>query len=68
MSKSQNERILNWLKSGKTLTQQDAIREFACYRLSARIADLRKMGYAIRTETIVKNGVHFAKYSMEVRP
>ena len=41
---SQNDRILAYLKSGKSLTQRDAVKLFNCYRLSARIADLRKDG------------------------
>jgi len=59
---SQNERILAYLKSGKAITQQDAIELFDCYRLSARIADLRKKGYAIKTNNVFKGSIHYAKY------
>ncbi len=53
--KSQNEKILGFLKEHKTITQRDAIK-LGCYRLSARIHDLRDMGEPITCEMIkVKN-------------
>lgn len=62
---SQNDRILAYLKSGKSLTQKDAVELFNCYRLSARIADLRKDGHAIRTDNVFKGSIHYAKYRLE---
>lgn len=63
----QREKILHHLQRGKTITQKQAINKFGCYRLSARIAELRTMGYNIVTE-IEKNkgedGYH-AKYRLE---
>ena len=56
---------LAYLKSGKSLTQKDAVKLFNCYRLSARIADLRKDGHAIRTDNVFKGSVHYAKYKLE---
>lgn len=47
---SQATQILKWLQSGKRLTPQDALREFGCFRLAARINDLRRDGYDINTE------------------
>lgn len=41
--------ILTHLQMGKTLTQKDAIRLFGCYRLGARIMDLRQAGHNIIT-------------------
>jgi hypothetical protein len=40
--KSQEEKILAYLKSGKRLTQLDAYKKFNCTRLAARICTLRK--------------------------
>jgi|TARA_Y100000114_G_scaffold117445_1_gene111797 hypothetical protein len=64
---SQNKQILNYLLKGKKLTPIDALEKFGCFRLSARILDLRKEGYDIITENITKQGKTFAQYSMEVK-
>lgn len=60
--KSQNERILKFLQSGRTLTPIAALSNFNCFRLAARINDLRKDGHNIYTNTITKNGKTFAGY------
>ena len=64
---SQNTQILNYLEKGKKLTPLAALNKFGCYRLSARILDLRQRGHNIITENISKNGKTFAQYSMEVK-
>lgn len=48
---TQNKSILQYMKIHHGISQKDAVSSFDCYRLSARISDLRKMGYAITTET-----------------
>lgn len=60
--KSQNEKILKYLQTGKTLTPITALDRFQCFRLAARISDLRKEGHTIYTNTINKNGKSFAGY------
>ena len=57
---SQNQEILKHLKEGKTITPLDALREFGCFRLAARIYDLRCKGYNILT--VGEEGAHYAKY------
>jgi hypothetical protein len=47
---SQATQILRWLQAGKKLTPQDALREFGCFRLAARVADLRRDGYKINSD------------------
>lgn len=49
LRRSQNKKIACYLKSGRSLTQQEAIDLFGIYRLSARIFDLREHGMVIRT-------------------
>lgn len=52
---TQCDRILKHLKTHKRgITQADAIERFGCYRLSARISDLRSLGYEIETESETK--------------
>jgi len=64
---SQNTQILSYLKQGKKLTPIDALNKFGCFRLSARILDLRKSGHPIITQTITKQGKTFASYSMSTK-
>ena len=64
---SQNTQILSYLKQGKKLTPITALNKFGCFRLSARILDLRKQGHQINTENVTKQGKTFAEYSMEVK-
>lgn len=63
-TKSQAAEILKYLESGRALTPLEALEKFGCMRLGGRIFDLRKDGYKIETETIHKNGKHFASYKL----
>lgn len=48
---SQNKQILRYLQTHKRgITPIDALQKFGCFRLSARISDLREKGYDIRTD------------------
>lgn len=47
--RSQCDMILLYLKEHGSITALDAIREFGCMRLAARISDLRERGYDIET-------------------
>ncbi len=61
--KSQCEKIFKHLQT-KTLTSIDALNLYGCFRLAARISDLRDAGHTIITETINKNGKRFARYKL----
>jgi hypothetical protein len=61
---SQNKGILAYLQSGKSITPIEALKEFGCFRLSARIFDLRAMGHNIKTKSVTINGKTVAQYSM----
>ena len=62
MALSQNKQILNYLESGNKLNPLQALKKFGCFRLSARILDLRKEGHPIITENVTKKGKTFAEY------
>ena len=49
---SQNFWLLGQLKKKRRLTSLDAMKEAQCMRLSARVYDLRCMGYNIHTENV----------------
>ena len=46
---SQKTRILGHLKRHKTITPMQALSNYGCYRLAARIAELRESGVKIIT-------------------
>lgn len=62
---TQCSRILDHLKSGLTITAIEALDLCGCFRLSARIHDLRhKQGVNIITERVTRNGKTFAQYRL----
>ena len=62
---SQNAMILNFLESGGSLTPIEALEKFQCFRLAARMNDLRKKGHVIQTEILKDdNGKSYASYSI----
>jgi hypothetical protein len=63
---SQNKQVLDWLKSGQTLTQFQAASYFGIYRLGARIYDLHKQGHAIKSELQFDGSKHCSLYSLEI--
>ena len=60
--KSQNTEILSMLKRGP-VTPIMALNTVGCFRLAARIFDLKEQGYAIRTD-MVGDDKKFAQYSL----
>ena len=61
---SQETQILNHLKKGP-ITPMQAMKLYNIYRLAARISDLRYKGHKIRTQTMHRNGKHYARYWLE---
>ena len=63
---SQNKQIRKYLEAGYILTPLDALYKFNCFRLSARIYDLRRKGLHImaRTKAITSGGKtkHISEY------
>lgn len=64
---TQNEKVLEHMRQHGKISQRDAVK-FGCYRLSARIHDLKAMGQKIITETKyfkTKEGAgHYAEYRL----
>lgn len=59
---SQTALIKGWLLNGYSITQLDALNMFGCFRLSARIANLRQEGLDIVTDMVNVNDKRIAKY------
>ena len=61
---SQAKEIAKWLKEGKKLTALSALNKFGCFRLSARIHDLKDTGLNISKEMVKRNDKNVAEYSL----
>jgi len=56
------EKIRKHLEKGKSITPIEALNKFGCFRLAARIHDLRDEGMLIKTEKVTTKGKTYAKY------
>jgi hypothetical protein len=64
-NESQCKKIIKYLREGNTLTPMEALRNFDCFRLGARIYELKDRGNIIETEIIkLSNGKRVARYSL----
>ena len=63
-NKSQTELILEYLRQGNTITPIEALQKFGCFRLGARIKDLKYAGHDIITETEENEGKRYARYKL----
>ena len=66
-TESQNKRILEHLSLGRTITSLEALSLFGCFRLAARISDLKYQGLNVKTEMIQvgNNKKKVARYSLK---
>jgi hypothetical protein len=62
---TQNEQLRAALLAGRSLTPMDALRDFGCFRLAARVADLRREGLPIECVSEMANGKRFARYYLK---
>lgn len=67
MMKTQFKMILEALERGERLTALDALRRFGCFQMAARIFEIKRAGYNVKTKTVTSaNGKkHFALYYLE---
>lgn len=66
---TQCERILRHLQDYGSITQAEAVTEYGCYRLGARIWDLKAQGVLIKAETVTGKNRYgeltsFSRYSL----
>ena len=62
---SQERDILGYLQSRGSITAIEALQEFGCFRLAARINDLRAKKHNIETYVAKENGKKFAIYRLK---
>ena len=65
-TQTQKEAILRHLQSGKTITPLEALNLYGCYRLGARIWELRDEGYKIQSETVKQGKKTFSSYRLTI--
>lgn len=59
-------RILAHLRAGNRLTALEALERFGCFRLAARIHELRRDGWNVQERTVeTRSGKRVAEYSLE---
>ena len=61
---SQANEILQYMKQGHSLTPAEALHKFGCFRLAARVDELRKHGHDVKTVIVEVNGKRFAEYRL----
>jgi hypothetical protein len=58
-------RILAYLRAGNRITAIEALEQFGCFRLAARIHELRREGWQIEERTVeTRSGKRVAEYSL----
>jgi len=61
---SQNSEILEHLQQGDSITALEALKRFGCFRLAARIKDLKEQGHMIQCRTLNLGAKKVAQYSI----
>ena len=68
MTETQTAQILAHLKTGRSITPIDALNRYGCFRLGARIYDLKQDGHNIYREMVeTDSGKRVACYTL-VKP
>ncbi len=62
---SQCAQILAYIRREGSISPKEAM-AFGCYRLAARVMDLREMGWPVVTETEEHDGGQHARYRLKV--
>jgi hypothetical protein len=62
---SQNALIKGWLLNGYSITTLEALNMFGCFRLSARIANLKDQGLPVISEMVLVNDKRVARYYLK---
>jgi hypothetical protein len=62
---TQEQSILKYMKTVGPITPLEALQSFGCFRLSARILELRQKGHPIDSTIIKRGRSRVAQYSMK---
>jgi hypothetical protein len=61
---TQTQAVLDHMRSRGSINPLVALRRYGCFRLAARIRDLRDDGYLINAVIVSKRGKKYAAYSL----
>ena len=64
LHETQKKQILDYLKTGKSITKLEALKMFGCWNSGDCIFNLRKEGYTIETTMITNGKKRFASYKL----
>lgn len=64
MKRTQLEAIASALQAGHAVTPLMALRRWGCFRLAARISDLKAEGWQIERTMVERDGTRFAEYRL----
>ena len=53
------------LEAGEEITPMDALNRFGCFRLAARVDELRREGLPVETVVEQRGGKRFARYRIQ---
>lgn len=62
---TQTQKILGHLKTGRSVMPLMALQRWGCFRLAARIKDLKREGHRIETHRVERAGKHYAAYLLD---
>ena len=64
LHETQKKQILDYLKTGESITKLEALKMFGCWNSGDVIFNLRKEGYTIETTMITNGKKRFASYKL----
>jgi len=64
---SQSDSILHHLSMGRSLTALDALHQFGCLRLAARVAELRERGHLVVCHMVERGGKRVGLYTLAAK-
>lgn len=67
MKQNQTEQIIDFLKSGRSITPIDALNHIGCFRLASRISEIKKLGFNIQKDMVTDeiSGKTYARYRLD---
>ena len=65
MKRTQSDRIIDYLATGRALTPLKALHKFGTFRLGARIYDLKQEGHNIVSKRVRKGNVVVSEYRLQ---
>lgn len=62
--RSHEQKIIDYLATGRGLTPLQALRKFGCLRLGARVYDLKRGGHRIESKLVKRGDARVAEYRL----